>query len=74
MRRTQTAKTALSSIFRNRLRTVLTMLGLVIGISSVIVLVGIGDGSNRQVEERMKALGGDMVSATCSRTRSATTT
>lgn len=34
-----------------------------IGISSVIVLVGIGEGSNRQVEERMKALGGDMVSA-----------
>lgn len=63
MRRTQTAKTALSSISRNRLRTALTMLGLVIGISSVIVLVGIGDGSNRQVEERMKALGGDMVSA-----------
>ena len=63
MRRTQTAKTALSSISRNRLRTALTMLGLVIGVSSVIVLVGIGDGSNRQVEERMKALGGDMVSA-----------
>ena len=61
MRRTQTAKTALSSISRNRLRTALTMLGLVIGVSSVIVLVGIGDGSNRQVEERMKALGGDMV-------------
>ena len=53
MRRTQTAKTALSSISRNRLRTALTMLGLVIGVSSVIVLVGIGDGSNRQVEERM---------------------
>nr|WP_264465340.1 ABC transporter permease [Gordonibacter urolithinfaciens] len=63
VRRTQTAKTALSSISRNRLRTALTMLGLVIGVSSVIVLVGIGDGSNRQVEERMKALGGDMVSA-----------
>ena len=63
MRRTRSAKTALSSIARNRLRTALTMLGLVIGISSVIVLVGIGEGSNRQVEERMKALGGDMVSA-----------
>ena len=63
MRRTRSAKTALSSIARNRLRTALTMLGLVIGISSVIVLVGLGEGSNRQVEERMKALGGDMVSA-----------
>lgn len=63
MRRTQTVRTALSSIFRNKMRTMLTMLGLVIGISSVIVLVGIGDGSNRQVEERMKALGGDILSA-----------
>lgn len=63
MRRVQTVRTALSSISRNKLRTALTMLGLVIGISSVIVLVGMGDGSNRQVEERMKALGGDVLSA-----------
>ena len=63
MRHTRTARTAFSSVFRNKLRTALTMLGLVIGISSVIVLVGIGDGSNRQVEERMKALGGDILSA-----------
>ena len=62
MRRVQTVRTALSSISRNKLRTALTMLGLVIGISSVIVLVGMGDGSNRQVEERMKALGGDILS------------
>ena len=63
MRRVRTVRTALTSISRNKLRTALTMLGLVIGISSVIVLVGMGDGSNRQVEERMKALGGDIVSA-----------
>lgn len=63
MRHTRTARTAFSSVFRNKLRTALTMLGLVIGISSVIVLVGIGDGSNQQVEERMKALGGDILSA-----------
>ena len=62
MRRVQTVRTALSSISRNKLRTALTMLGLVIGISSVIVLVGMGNGSNRQVEERMKALGGDILS------------
>lgn len=63
MRRVRTFRTALSSILHNKLRMALTMLGLVIGISSVIVLVGIGDGSNAQVEARMKALGGDIVSA-----------
>ncbi len=63
MRLLQTIKTAFSSIARNKLRTGLTMLGLIIGVSSVIVLTGIGDGSNKQVEERMESLGGDIISA-----------
>ena len=63
MRYSQLARTAVHAVFRNGLRTVLTMLGLVIGISSVIILVGIGDGSNQQVSEKMKALGGDALSA-----------
>lgn len=56
-------KEALKNVTRNRLRTALTMLGLVIGISSVIVLVGMSDGSNKQVSEQMRALGGDVISA-----------
>lgn len=59
----QIGKEAARNVARNKLRTVLTMLGLVIGISSVIVLVGMSDGSNRQVAEQMKALGGDIISA-----------
>ena len=59
----QIGKEAAKNVARNKLRTVLTMLGLVIGISSVIVLVGMSDGSNRQVAEQMKALGGDIISA-----------
>ncbi|RNL42952.1 ABC transporter permease [Paraeggerthella hongkongensis] len=59
----QIAKEAIGNVSRNKLRTALTMLGLIIGISSVIVLVGMSDGSNRQVAERMKALGGDVISA-----------
>lgn len=59
----QIGKEATRNVARNKLRTVLTMLGLVIGISSVIVLVGMSDGSNRQVAEQMKALGGDIISA-----------
>lgn len=62
MRYSQIARTAVRAVFQNGLRTALTMLGLVIGISSVIVLVGIGDGSNQQVRDRMQALGGDALS------------
>ena len=64
MRYSQLARTAVQAVFGNGLRSALTMLGLVIGISSVIILVGIGDGTNRQVSEKMKALGGDALSAT----------
>lgn len=59
----QIGKEAAKNVGRNKLRTALTMLGLVIGISSVIVLVGMSDGSNRQVAEQMKAIGGDIISA-----------
>lgn len=58
----QIIKTSIHNVFHNRLRTALTMLGLVIGISSVIVLVGMGDGSNKEVDAKMKALGGDVLS------------
>ena len=63
MRHSHLARTAVRAVFQNGLRTALTMLGLVIGISSVIVLVGIGDGSNQQVHGKMKELGGDAISA-----------
>ncbi len=63
MRHSHLARTAVRAVFQNGLRTALTMLGLVIGISSVIILVGIGDGSNQQVRDRMKELGGDSLSA-----------
>lgn len=62
MRFSQLACTAVRAVFQNGLRTALTMLGLVIGIASVIVLVGIGDGSNAQVRDKMQALGGDALS------------
>lgn len=62
MKLTQTIKDAVTNVIRGRLRTFLTMLGLVVGISSVIALVGLGDGSNSEVEEQIKALGGNIIS------------
>lgn len=40
---------SLKNIANNKLRSTLTMLGLIIGIASVIILVGIGNGSTSQV-------------------------
>lgn len=41
-------KVSLKNIVSNKLRSLLTMLGLVIGIASVIILVGIGNGTRRR--------------------------
>lgn len=57
----QTLKSAICNIYSNKLRTLLTMLGLVIGISSVIILVGISDGSNKAVNDKVKSLGTDII-------------
>ena len=54
-------KSALKSIMNNKLRSSLTMLGLVIGIASVIILVGIGDGANQNVTNEVKSLGTDII-------------
>lgn len=54
-------KSALKSIMSNKLRSSLTMLGLIIGIASVIVLVGIGDGASQNVTEQVQSLGTDII-------------
>lgn len=61
MKIVQIIQCAIRNIVCNKLRTFLTMLGLVIGISSVIVLVGIGDGTNSQVNDELELLGNDML-------------
>lgn len=50
-------KGSLKNIASNKLRSVLTMLGLIIGIASVIVLVGIGNGTTNQVTSQVQSLG-----------------
>ena len=45
------------NILNNKLRSLLTILGLVIGIASVIVLVGIGNGTSNQVNSQVQSLG-----------------
>lgn len=54
-------KSALKSIMSNKLRSSLTILGLIIGIASVIVLVGIGEGASQSVTEQVQSLGTDII-------------
>jgi putative ABC transport system permease protein len=48
---------AVRGIGANKLRSGLTMLGILIGVAAVILLVAVGNGSARQVAERIEALG-----------------
>lgn len=52
---------ALREIRRNTMRSVLTMLGIVIGVAAVIVMVIIGDGATQNVTNQISALGENML-------------
>jgi putative ABC transport system permease protein len=53
----ETVKVAFSAIRANKMRSVLTMLGIVIGIAAVITMVALGEGAQRSVQQRLQALG-----------------
>ena len=52
------------SIRKNKMRTLLTMLGIVIGIGSVIVMVAVGHGASAQIEKSISSLGTNMLVVT----------
>lgn len=52
---------ATSSIRRAKLRSLLTMLGVIIGITSVVMIFALGEGFKRQVAGELKDLGSDMI-------------
>ena len=53
-------KIAINSLFRNKMRTALTMLGIVIGIASVIAMVSIGQASTQSVKSELSTMGSNM--------------
>lgn len=61
MKLLQIIKVAIKNITSNKLRSILTMIGLIIGISSVIVLVGISSGSSKAVTSQVQQLGTDIL-------------
>ncbi len=54
-------KVAFRALRRNKLRTVLTMLGIIIGVGAVIAMVGIGNGAKSQIQARIAALGQNVI-------------
>jgi ABC-type antimicrobial peptide transport system permease subunit len=52
---------ALRSLNRNRLRTLLTMLGIIIGVAAVLTMVGLGYGARAAVQNNVKSAGANLV-------------
>ncbi len=61
MRITATFRMALRALRRNKLRSTLTALGIIIGVGAVIAMVGIGNGAKSQVEAQIASLGQNVV-------------
>lgn len=53
--------TAFKALFKNGLRTFLTMLGIIIGVAAVIVMESIGKGSQEDITARINSLGSNMI-------------
>jgi putative ABC transport system permease protein len=49
------------ALVRNKLRAILTMLGIVIGVASVIAMLAIGEGSKQSIRSQMSSMGTNMV-------------
>lgn len=54
-------KMAVQSVWSNKIRSFLTMLGIIIGIASVIVLVGMGEGTKESVSQQIESLGTNLI-------------
>jgi putative ABC transport system permease protein len=57
----QSGRIALRALRTNMLRSVLTMLGIIIGVGAVIAMVGIGAGAQARVAEQIASLGSNMI-------------
>jgi putative ABC transport system permease protein len=61
MRVAEALRVAVTALQANRLRSLLTMLGVIIGVSAVVVLVAIGTGAKQEVEDQVNGLGANLV-------------
>jgi putative ABC transport system permease protein len=57
----QSARVALRALRVNKLRSALTMLGIIIGVGAVIAMVGVGAGAQARVQEQIQSLGSNLI-------------
>ena len=57
----ESLKMAWHSLLHNRMRTALTMLGIIIGVASVVALMAIGNGAKQDVLDQIQAMGTDLL-------------
>ena len=56
-----TLKIAMNSLKVNKMRSALTSLGIIIGVAAVIIMLAIGSGANKQVQENMESMGSNLL-------------
>src|SRR6187401_3512353 len=56
-----TLRVAFKALARNKLRTVLTMLGMIIGVAAVITMVALGTGAQAVIEDQIRGAGTNMI-------------
>jgi len=56
-----TLKIALRALARNKMRSMLTMLGIIIGVGAVIAMVGVGQGAQQAVQTQIAAMGSNLL-------------
>ncbi len=61
MRLLMTVRVAFKSLGRNKMRTALTMLGMIIGVAAVIAMVALGSGAQTSIETQIKSAGTNMI-------------
>lgn len=74
MKMYQLFKMAIRSIIGNKVRSILTMLGIIIGIASVIILVAMGQGTTKAVQDSITSMGTNLITVSIMGNRSATVT
>ncbi len=57
----ETTRISFRALMANKIRSALTMLGIIIGVGAVIMMFAIGSGANRQISERFSSMGSNMI-------------
>ncbi len=52
---------AMRALARNKLRSVLTMLGIIIGVGAIIAMLGVGQGAQKTMQDQIQAMGSNML-------------